>query len=308
MDETKLIMTNRRFHAPDAESDEELIAMARMGDADAFSRLIDRYRDRAIRTAYGMLHSTEDAEDVAQEAFVRVYGSIRGYKGGGSFFTWLYRIFVNLCISRRRGSCETACEMIDIEGSIEDPEERSVIFVTPTVALTILNYRLGNEVGFPLSGGFIDSNPQTAFPWDASPLLLTLAALFACTIISLIRREESSPVTKLLPLAAGSMLSILILTAWLFSFTEGFCRWLSWVAGPLNGFVLVLLFTLVRAAIVNHRARGRGYLTQFVTSLQSALWAIVAGAILLYVAGLYLLAPLYVVGVRALQEYTLWWA
>lgn len=107
------------------DSDEVLIEMARKGDRDALARLLDRYRGRAVRTAYAMLNCAEDAEDVAQEAFVNVFKSLRYYKGNGRFFTWLYRIIVNLCISRRRssGTLETACETIEVSTAAGTPEE-----------------------------------------------------------------------------------------------------------------------------------------------------------------------------------------
>lgn len=112
----------------DPGNDDELIARARDGDADALRRLLDRYRDGAVRVAYGVLRSADDAEDVAQEAFIKVFRSIGSYRGGGRFFTWLYRITVNLCISRRRasGSRETACETIALseEGTPEESATR----------------------------------------------------------------------------------------------------------------------------------------------------------------------------------------
>ena len=85
----------------DEETDEHLVHLAREGDRYALSRLLDRYRQRAVRAAYGMLHSAEDAEDVAQEAFIRVFLALPAYRAKGKFFTWLYRIIINLCASRR---------------------------------------------------------------------------------------------------------------------------------------------------------------------------------------------------------------
>ncbi len=97
------------------EADEQLVDLARRGDQHALSGLLARYRQRAVRAAYGMLHSAEDAEDVAQEAFIRVFRSLPAYQGRGKFFTWLYRIIVNLCASRRRTPSAREVATGDIE-------------------------------------------------------------------------------------------------------------------------------------------------------------------------------------------------
>jgi len=97
-------VTERQKPKADEESDERLVELARLGDRYALGRLLARYRDRAVRAAYGMLGCREDAEDVAQEAFIRVFRALGSYEGKGKFFTWLYRIILNLCASKRRKS------------------------------------------------------------------------------------------------------------------------------------------------------------------------------------------------------------
>ncbi len=68
----------------------------------AFQELLSRYRRPAITLAYQMLGNLEDAEDVAQEAFVRVFQAIPRFRGQAAFTTWLYRIVTNLCLGSRR--------------------------------------------------------------------------------------------------------------------------------------------------------------------------------------------------------------
>ncbi len=81
--------------------DRRLISRASKGDVDAFSRLVREYSDLVYRKAARMLGS-EDAQDAAQEVWVRVWANIKGFKGESAFGTWLYRITVNTCLSIQR--------------------------------------------------------------------------------------------------------------------------------------------------------------------------------------------------------------
>lgn len=83
-------------------SDSELIRECRRGNKDAFRELVERYQRKILSVAVGMLHNQDDALEVTQEAFVKAYGSLDRFKGESSFYTWLYRIVVNLAIDRRR--------------------------------------------------------------------------------------------------------------------------------------------------------------------------------------------------------------
>lgn len=87
---------------PVERSDSELIRECRRGNKDAFRELVERYQRKILSVAVGMLHNQDDALEVTQEAFVKAYGSLDRFKGESSFYTWLYRIVVNLAIDRRR--------------------------------------------------------------------------------------------------------------------------------------------------------------------------------------------------------------
>jgi RNA polymerase sigma-70 factor (ECF subfamily) len=78
------------------------VARAQAGDESAMSWLIARYRHRAVRLAAHILHRPGEAEDVAQEAFVRAFRNLRAYRGEGRFYTWLYQIVVRVCLDRRQ--------------------------------------------------------------------------------------------------------------------------------------------------------------------------------------------------------------
>lgn len=89
--------------APDA-GDPELVALAQGGDRRAFQTLYQRYERKVYAVAYGFLRSKEDALDVVQEAFIKVYRYLPNFEGQSSFYTWLYRIVANLCIDHIRRS------------------------------------------------------------------------------------------------------------------------------------------------------------------------------------------------------------
>lgn len=77
--------------------DNNLVKKCKNGDEEAFRVLIDKYKADAVNVAYQMTNDPELAEDIAQEAFIRVYKYIGNFKGESKFFTWLYKIILNLC-------------------------------------------------------------------------------------------------------------------------------------------------------------------------------------------------------------------
>ena len=87
---------------PLALEDEALAQQARSGDMAAFGRLVSRYQDRVLNTCWRIAGRREDAEDLAQEAFLHALQAIGTYQARSRFYTWLYRIAVNLALSHRR--------------------------------------------------------------------------------------------------------------------------------------------------------------------------------------------------------------
>jgi RNA polymerase sigma-70 factor, ECF subfamily len=86
-----------------SEVDEEpLIRAAQAGDQYAFEKLVQSYDQGVLRLAYNLLRSQEDASDVYQEAFLRVYKNLSSFRFDCSFHTWLYRIVTNLCLDHLR--------------------------------------------------------------------------------------------------------------------------------------------------------------------------------------------------------------
>lgn len=87
-----------------AEADADLAVVRRVqaGDVAAFDELIVRYRERVVGLLYQMTGNREDAADLAQDAFIKAFQSIRSFSGQASFFTWLYRIAVNGALTHLR--------------------------------------------------------------------------------------------------------------------------------------------------------------------------------------------------------------
>lgn len=82
--------------------DQALIERCRRGDLTAFEPLVERYRERVWRLAYSYLRDREDAWDAAQEAFVRAWQALPSFRGQSAFYTWLFRIAVNVATDRAR--------------------------------------------------------------------------------------------------------------------------------------------------------------------------------------------------------------
>ena len=103
-----------RLHEQD---DEKLVEAFRRGEESAFEELVRRHRGRVYGTCYRYAGNTSDADDVAQDVFIRVYRGLARFRAESRFSTWLYRITVNACLnwvaSRARGSEELPADLVD---------------------------------------------------------------------------------------------------------------------------------------------------------------------------------------------------
>ena len=88
--------------ATDRTDERSLIRAAQRGDGTAFEQLVRSYDSNVLRMAVNLLHSEEDARDVYQEAFLRVYRKLGDFRFDCAFSTWLYRIVANLCLDQLR--------------------------------------------------------------------------------------------------------------------------------------------------------------------------------------------------------------
>lgn len=113
-----------------AEEDSELIRRARAGDFSALDELVQRHYRTAFNLAFRLTNSYDDAQDIVQEAFVRVHNALPSFRGDANFTTWLYRIVRNVFLDERKKQRIRAHssleEMVDLEDNavarqIEDP-------------------------------------------------------------------------------------------------------------------------------------------------------------------------------------------
>lgn len=96
----------------EAEEDRGLIARAQQGDKAAFRSLVERHQRRAFAIALALVRDENDARELVQDAFLRVYKGLENFQGGSSFFTWLYRIITNLSIDLIR---KPGRQLVDID-------------------------------------------------------------------------------------------------------------------------------------------------------------------------------------------------
>jgi len=133
-----MIMTEpasrKAYQPPDAPADPvpspapleemELVKRARKGDLTAYDELVRRYQERIYATIYHMTANHEDANDLAQEAFIKAFRALRSFKGGSSFYTWVYRIAVNKTINflkQRRSRVHMSLNDLDFNAE-HDPD------------------------------------------------------------------------------------------------------------------------------------------------------------------------------------------
>jgi RNA polymerase sigma-70 factor (ECF subfamily) len=88
--------------AAERTTEADLVRAAQSGDAGAFDELVRAHDHQVLRMAYNLLRSEEDARDIYQEAFLRVYRNLSKFRFDCSFSTWLYRIVANLCLDHLR--------------------------------------------------------------------------------------------------------------------------------------------------------------------------------------------------------------
>jgi RNA polymerase sigma factor (sigma-70 family) len=106
-----------------AEED-ALVRRAQKGDLAAYDELVRRYQERIYATVYHMTSNHEDANDLAQESFIKGYQALKSFKGGSSFYTWLYRIAVNKTINfLKQRKNRSAMSLNDLDFNAEkDPD------------------------------------------------------------------------------------------------------------------------------------------------------------------------------------------
>src|SRR5258706_9736085 len=109
---------------PEPVEEKVLVDRARNGDLGAYDDLVQRYRERIYATVYHMTSNHEDANDLAQETFIKAFKALKSFKGNSSFYTWLYRIAVNKTINflkQRRNRVHMSLDDLDFNAE-HDPD------------------------------------------------------------------------------------------------------------------------------------------------------------------------------------------
>jgi RNA polymerase sigma-70 factor (ECF subfamily) len=114
-------MTSR----PGELGDEALVIAAQEGEREAFESLVERYKEKAYRIAYDFTRDREEAKDLSQDAFLQAYSHLKSFDRRSSFYTWFYRILVNLCLDYRRRKVKVGWE------SLEERTEKGDGFAHP---------------------------------------------------------------------------------------------------------------------------------------------------------------------------------
>ena len=117
------------LESPAPVDEEVLVQRSRRGDLEAYDELVRRYQERIYATVYHMTSNHEDANDLAQESFIKAFQALKSFKGGSSFYTWLYRIAVNKTINflkQRKNRIHMSLNDLDFNAE-HDPDLMALI-------------------------------------------------------------------------------------------------------------------------------------------------------------------------------------
>jgi RNA polymerase sigma-70 factor (ECF subfamily) len=129
---------------------DSLVRAAQRGDQDAFEQLVRAYDQSVLRLAMNLLRSPEDARDVYQEAFLRVYRNLHSFRFDCSFHTWLYRIVTNICLDqlrKRKVRKEEPAVVETSEGAIDRTEAFEEESAAANPERVTWNRQLGQRIG-----------------------------------------------------------------------------------------------------------------------------------------------------------------
>jgi RNA polymerase sigma-70 factor (ECF subfamily) len=116
----------------DSLSEKEILERVRLGDREAYRHIVTRYMSRAYSIALGYVHNHEDALDLSQDCFVKIYRKLRWYDPRRPFFPWMYEVLKNLCLDhlrKRKKKTEIPLEGLQIaQPDCEDRDLKAVVW------------------------------------------------------------------------------------------------------------------------------------------------------------------------------------
>ncbi|MCX7748555.1 MAG: sigma-70 family RNA polymerase sigma factor [Clostridia bacterium] len=120
------------------ENEKHLLIKAKNGDIEAFEKLIGEYQKKVFNIAFRMVGNHDDASEIAQEVFLKVYKSLKSFKEEASFSTWIYRITTNVCLDELRKKKNKKVISLDEEIKAQDGEmKRQVVDDSPTPEMAV---------------------------------------------------------------------------------------------------------------------------------------------------------------------------
>ena len=140
--------------------DEELVALVQKGDRRAFEELVERHKQKAYRIAFDFSRDREEAKDLSQEAFLKAFTHIGRFDGRSGFYTWFYRILVNVCLDYRRRAKRRSTE--EFNETVESQVESSPLISNPVSPdQHVIAGQLSRRVGAALE--LLPAKQRTAF-------------------------------------------------------------------------------------------------------------------------------------------------
>jgi len=146
--------------SPSDLRDEELVALCQGGERRAFESLVLRYMKKAYQIAFDFTRDGEEAKDLSQEAFLRAFSQIHRFDRRSSFYTWFYRILVNLCIDHHRHKSRIPWEHKN-GGSQDHAEAETVADTSSTPDQEAIAGEVRRKLGTALGG--LPKGQRTAF-------------------------------------------------------------------------------------------------------------------------------------------------
>lgn len=159
LDLTGTSTLSMQISRPEALGDDTLVTLAQKGEREAFEVLVERYKQKAYRIAFDFTRDREEAKDLSQEAFLRAFTHLKAFDLRSSFYTWFYRILVNLCLDYRRRRKRVSWEPFD-EKVAQGVEKQSGPDAN-ALELEVSARQLSRRVGAALEG--LPPKQRTAF-------------------------------------------------------------------------------------------------------------------------------------------------
>ena len=126
--------------------DADLVRAVLDGDGDAYRGIVERYKGRAYGVALGILGDPDEALDVVQEGFVKAYYGLKDFRFGSSFYTWLYRMLVNLAIDRKRSQARRGTVPLDEGVRVDEDPDFEHLSVARTPEEVLQDRQLGDAL------------------------------------------------------------------------------------------------------------------------------------------------------------------